>query len=218
MKTNPSRSTVTPVSIGTGLNIGPAYAHVWNSPRSPHGSIAGGSSASSAASNSRPGKRAIDDLRVEAGDPRAQAGRNHLARERRACRRRRAERAASARAREALFAIAPDVFEEQIAEGDMREPSATARATAAAIARSYTSFGHGDGIGICHSGSPSASACACSTSTRTACIATRCAGFVDRRQQPANLDVAALPQHVHHPGAVLAAAPRHQRLHLNSSG
>ena len=41
--------------------------------------------------------------------------------------------------------------------------------------------------------------------------------LVDRRQQAAELDTL-LPQDMHHPGAVLAARPRHQRLHLKSSG
>ena len=41
--------------------------------------------------------------------------------------------------------------------------------------------------------------------------------LVDRRQQAAELDTL-LPQDMHRPGAVLAARPRHQRLHLKSSG
>src|SRR5258708_37882294 len=44
-KTNPSRSTISPVWTGIGLeNIGPAYTKVWNSPFSPQGSIPGGRS------------------------------------------------------------------------------------------------------------------------------------------------------------------------------
>jgi len=46
--------------------------------------------------------------------------------------------------------------------------------------------------------------------------ALRC--FIDRRQQSSDFDVAALPKDMYGPCAVLAAAPRHQRLHLNSSG
>jgi hypothetical protein len=40
VKTNPSRSTVSPTLTSIDrLNIGPADAKVWNSPFSPHGSI-----------------------------------------------------------------------------------------------------------------------------------------------------------------------------------
>src|SRR5262249_18440864 len=57
VNTKPSRSTTTPVSIGIGLaNIGPAYAQVWNSPRSAQRSTPSGKSARSCVSNSRPAK------------------------------------------------------------------------------------------------------------------------------------------------------------------
>src|ERR671910_3140865 len=49
MKQNPSRTTVSPVPTEMSrANIGPAKQNVWNSPRSPHGSTPGGSSARSA--------------------------------------------------------------------------------------------------------------------------------------------------------------------------
>src|SRR5690606_3785226 len=51
----PSRRTVPPCSTRSGCwNMGPSVTRVWNSPSSPHGSQASGSSDSNAASKRRP--------------------------------------------------------------------------------------------------------------------------------------------------------------------
>jgi 4-amino-4-deoxy-L-arabinose transferase-like glycosyltransferase len=57
--TNPSRSTTSPIEMGTGAeNPGASQTKVWNSPRSPHGSTCAGRSARRSASNGRPAKLA----------------------------------------------------------------------------------------------------------------------------------------------------------------
>ena len=122
-KTNPSRSTTTPGTAGTGVeNMGPAVTQVWNSPRSPQGSAAGGRSASRAASNAPAGEARPAPPRIDARQARFEAAGDHLARERR-CGPvpQREERREPGRG-EALFAIAPDILEKQIAEGDVSEP------------------------------------------------------------------------------------------------
>ena len=73
------------------------------------------------------GERRVEHARIDAGEPRAQAAGDHLARE---PRRRHAPQRKQRRqpgAREPLFAIAPHVLEEQIAERDVREAVARRR-------------------------------------------------------------------------------------------
>src|SRR5215472_7830009 len=103
------------------VNIGPAKQKVWNSPRSPHGSTPGGSVTSSSSSKSLPA-HASGRPGIDAGDYRSKTTGDHGARQRRgvtACLPE-GEQGLDAGPTQPVFAIRPDVGEEEIAERDVR--------------------------------------------------------------------------------------------------
>ncbi len=113
---------MTPLSIGIGCeNIGPAYAKVWNSPRSPHGSIVAGRSREQRRVELAARERSIEHGGFTHVMRARQAARDHLAGERGRVRAEQRKERRQAAASELLLAIPPDVLEEEIAERDVRE-------------------------------------------------------------------------------------------------
>ena len=65
----------------SSVNIGPAYAKEWNSPFSPQGSMPAGKIVQQLLIERAAGERAIELARIDAGQPRLQAGVDHVVRE-----------------------------------------------------------------------------------------------------------------------------------------
>ena len=166
------------------------------------------------------GKPAVHHLRIQAGDPGAQAAGNHLARQpgRVGVGAKQRKQRRQPAAGEALLAVLPDIGEKQVAE--CRVGEALAHRAGDGLphflfvdlirARRWNRH-HPErkaerlGLGLQHL-----------DAHRMHRHPLR--RLVDRGQQRANRDVAALPQGVHHPGAVFAARPGDQRLHLKRPG
>ena len=139
------------------VNIGPAYAQVWNSPRSPHGSIAAGSSSSSAASNSRPAnaRSSTRDRRTPAGR-RSPAAHHVSSQDGRYRRRRCGKVGVKPEPASRSLAIAADVFEKEIAEGHVGKSLGTARPRPSRHGGFVCLVRARAGMATIHSGSPSA--------------------------------------------------------------
>ena len=108
-----------PPRTGTGCAEHRAVpGEVWNSPFSPQGSTAGGQVARGARGRTRGPRRRRAGARVDAGERGAQPARDHLLGERARGPAPEREERGEAGAGHPLLAVAPDVLEEQVAEGD----------------------------------------------------------------------------------------------------